>query len=47
MKSYGNFKYKSRIKRWEFDMENSNIKGHWSGSFKEKMDIRKLILQKM
>lgn len=22
-------------KRWEFDMENSNMKGHWSGSFKE------------
>ena len=21
--------------RWEFDMENSNMKGHWSGSFKE------------
>lgn len=23
-------------KRWEFDMENSNIKGHWSGIFSEK-----------
>lgn len=20
-------------KRWEFDMENSNIKGHWTGIF--------------
>lgn len=24
------------FKRWEFDMENSNMKGHWSGSFTEK-----------
>lgn len=23
-------------KRWEFDMENSNMKGHWSGIFEEK-----------
>lgn len=23
-------------KRWEFDMENSNIKGHWIGIFSEK-----------
>ncbi len=23
-------------KRWEFDMENSNIKGHWTGLFTEK-----------
>lgn len=22
-------------KRWEFDMENSNIKGHWTGIFTE------------
>lgn len=22
-------------KRWEFDMENSNIKGHWTGIFSE------------
>lgn len=22
-------------KRWEFDMENENIKGHWVGIFKE------------
>lgn len=21
------------LKRWEFDMENSNIKGHWTGIF--------------
>ena len=24
------------FKRWEFDMENSNIKGHWTGIFTEK-----------
>lgn len=24
------------LKRWEFDMENSNIKGHWIGVFTEK-----------
>lgn len=23
-------------KRWEFDMENSNMKGHWMGIFTEK-----------
>lgn len=23
-------------KRWEFDMENENMKGHWSGVFTEK-----------
>lgn len=23
-------------KRWEFDMENTNIKGHWTGIFNEK-----------
>ena len=23
-------------RRWEFDMENSNIKGHWTGIFTEK-----------
>ena len=23
-------------KRWEFDMENSNIKGHWTGIFTSK-----------
>lgn len=23
-------------KRWEFDMENNNIKGHWTGVFSEK-----------
>lgn len=23
-------------RRWEFDMENSNIKGHWRGIFTEK-----------
>lgn len=25
-----------RCKRWEFDMENSNTKGHWTGVFIEK-----------
>lgn len=25
-----------RYKRWEFDMENDNIKGHWTGIFSEK-----------
>lgn len=25
-----------RCKRWEFDMENSNMKGHWTGVFIEK-----------
>lgn len=24
------------LKRWEFDMENANIKGHWIGIFSEK-----------
>lgn len=24
------------FKRWEFDMENANIKGHWIGIFAEK-----------
>lgn len=24
------------FQRWEFDMENSNIKGHWTGVFTEK-----------
>ena len=24
------------FKRWEFDMENSNMKGHWTGIFTEK-----------
>lgn len=23
-------------RRWEFDMENSNMKGHWTGVFSEK-----------
>lgn len=25
-------------KRWEFDMENGNIKGHWTGIFVQKED---------
>ncbi len=25
-------------KRWEFDMENSNMTGHWVGQFEEKGD---------
>lgn len=24
------------LKRWEFDMENDNIKGHWTGIFTQK-----------
>lgn len=24
------------LERWEFDMENSNMKGHWTGIFTEK-----------
>lgn len=24
------------FRRWEFDLENSNMKGHWAGVFKEK-----------
>ena len=26
------------LNRWEFDMENSNMKGHWSGIFTAKGD---------
>ncbi len=25
-------------KRWEFDMENSNMKGHWAGVFSQQND---------
>lgn len=25
-------------RRWEFDMENDNIKGHWTGIFSEESD---------
>lgn len=25
-----------RYKRWEFDMENGNMQGHWTGIFSEK-----------
>ena len=34
-------------KRWEFDMENSNMKGHWTGIFTSRGMKQKLILQKM
>lgn len=27
---------KEPLKRWEFDMENSNMKGHWTGVFTQK-----------
>lgn len=27
---------KDPYRRWEFDMENDNMKGHWTGIFKEK-----------
>ena len=26
-------------KRWEFDLENSNMKGHWTGIFTENNDM--------
>jgi len=26
---------KEDYKRWEFDMENTNMKGHWTGIFKQ------------
>ena len=26
---------KEQLKRWEFDMENDNMKGHWTGIFSE------------
>ena len=29
-------------KRWEFDMENSNMKGHWTGVFTAKGDKTKI-----
>lgn len=28
--------------RWEFDMENSNMKGHWTGLFKESNGITEI-----
>ena len=29
-------------KRWEFDMENSNMKGHWTGVFNKKGDCTEI-----
>lgn len=29
-------------RRWEFDMENDNIKGHWAGIFIEKGDCTEI-----
>lgn len=29
-------------RRWEFDMENSNMKGHWAGVFSEKGDVTEI-----
>ncbi len=29
-------------KRWEFDMENDNMKGHWTGIFSEKNGITEI-----
>ena len=29
-------------KRWEFDMENSNMKGHWIGVFTQKGDLTEI-----
>lgn len=34
-------------RRWEFDMENNNMNGHWIGIFTEKMVKQRLILQRM
>lgn len=31
-------------KRWEFDMENTNMKGHWSGEFLSEGSGTKVIL---
>ena len=29
-------------RRWEFDMENSNMKGHWIGIFTAKADVTEI-----
>lgn len=29
-------------RRWEFDMENSNMKGHWTGVFNKKGDCTEI-----
>ena len=29
---------KEALKRWEFDMENSNMEGHWTGIFMQEGD---------
>lgn len=29
--------FEEQYKRWEFDIENNNMKGHWTGVFTEKM----------
>lgn len=29
---------KEPLKRWEFDMENSNMEGHWTGIFSQEGD---------
>lgn len=34
-------------KRWEFDMENGNMKGHWIGFLLKRAKKQKLILLKM
>ena len=38
---------KEEFKRWEFDLENKNIKGHWKGifSFHENVVAKKLLLK--
>ena len=33
---------KAPYKRWEFDMENDNIKGHWTGIFTQKGDMTEI-----
>lgn len=29
--------FEDKYKRWEFDIENNNMKGHWTGVFIDKM----------
>lgn len=35
---------KEPCQRWEFDMENENMKGHWQGVFIQKGDITEIEL---
>ena len=31
--------------RWEFDMENTNMRGHWTGLFTETVEVKKRFLK--